>query len=51
MIIGWKILLPLILSFIFFYIGVFLFLNISCFIQIPFITKPYISVLINSTFF
>ena len=49
MIIGWKILLPLILSFIFFYVGLILFLNCSNILQVPFINLPYVYILSNSS--
>lgn len=51
MIIGWKILLPLILGFIFFYVGIFLLFNISNYLQLPYTLPPYINLLTNSTFF
>jgi NADH-quinone oxidoreductase subunit H len=51
MIIGWKILLPLILSFIFFYVGIFLLLNISPYLQLPYTLSPYVNLITNSTFF
>lgn len=51
MIIGWKIFLPLILSFLFLYLGIFLFLNIFNYLQVPYTIAPYIHLLINSTFF
>ena len=48
MVIGWKILLPLILSFIFFYLGLIIFSDSSTWPQIPYITSPYITILTNS---
>lgn len=51
MIIGWKILLPLILSLIFFYLGVIIFSSSNNWIQIPYFTNSYISIMNNSTSF
>ena len=51
MLIGWKILLPLILSFIFLYIGFILLLQSSNWLQVPFITYPYISIINNNCAF
>jgi NADH-quinone oxidoreductase subunit H len=45
MIIGWKILLPVILSLLFFYVGFILILNSGNFPQLPSIQSPYISIL------
>jgi NADH:ubiquinone oxidoreductase subunit H len=51
MVIGWKIFLPLILSLLFFYLGIILCFNSCNILQLPFMTTPYINILINTTFF
>jgi len=51
MLLGWKILLPVILGLLFLYIGIFLIFDINNFVQIPFFVDPYINVLNNSTYF
>lgn len=42
MIIGWKIFLPIILSFILFYLGLILILNNNNYIELPYLTNPYV---------
>jgi len=49
MIIGWKILLPVILSFIFFYLGILIFSASTNWPQLPYMTSSYISILVNSS--
>ena len=51
MVIGWKLLLPLIISMLFFYLGFFLFFNSNNYIQIPYFTTPYLNIASISTYF
>lgn len=51
MIIGWKILLPLILSFLFFYIGIIIFTYSGNWLETPYMIAPYISILSNNTIY
>ena len=51
MIIGWKILLPLILSMFLFYLGLILLLHNNNYLQIPYTTGPYVLYINCSIFF
>lgn len=51
MIIGWKIFLPLILSLLFFYLGIIIFSSSSNLLQVPYMTNPYIFILTNNTIY
>ncbi len=51
MVIGWKIFLPLILSFFLFYLGMVLILGVANWPQLPFVTFPYLYILNNSSVF
>jgi len=49
MLIGWKILLPVILSFIFFYLGIIVFSSSGNWPQLPYLTNSYISLILKSS--
>jgi len=51
MLIGWKILLPVMLSFLYMYLGILLYLNCNNLVQLPCLEEKYLYLLTNSSNF